>query len=132
MKKCRILLAHCYKPNAKSMNYGHYQCMHRLQSVFFKMSFQPAQPNTATHGAPTSYQFVGSNDAVCNDDASWTILCEDLSDREWRNYWKVRFCRVKPEINEKFRCLGIRVLANRRPDGASSLRNIRMWRKISA
>ena len=76
------------------------------------------------------YQFVGSNDATCNDDATWTVLCEDLSDRAWRNEWEVRYCKVKAEISEKFRCLGFRVLANRRTDGWTSLRNIRMWERI--
>ena len=83
-------------------------------------------------GTPTSYQFVGSNAAVCNDDSTWTILCEDLSDRVWRNDHEVRYCKVKPEIVGKFRCLGIRVLANRRTDGWTSLRNIRMWERISS
>ena len=96
------------------------------------MSFQPAQENGATQGAPSSYQFVGSNDAACNDNSTWTVLCEDLSDREWRNYWEVRYCRVKPEMTEEFRCLGIRGLVNRRTDGAMSLRNIRMWERIEA
>jgi len=95
-----------------------------------EVTFQPAQKGTATDGAPSSYQFVGSNDAVCNDDATWTVLCEDLSDRAWRNYWEVRRCKVKPEMTEKFRCLGIRVLANRRNDGWTSLRNVRMWERI--
>ena len=81
-------------------------------------------------GAPSSYQFVGSNDATCNDDSVWTVLCEDLSDRAWRNHWEVRYCKVKPEMSEKFRCLGIRALANRRTDGWTSLRNIRMWERI--
>lgn len=92
-----------------------------------EVSFQPAGGGSYLQGTPTSYQFVGSNDAICNDDATWTILCEDLSDRQWRNDWEVRYCKVKPEVSEKNRCLGIRVLANRRGDGYTSLRNIRMW-----
>ena len=95
-----------------------------------QVSFQPAQPGGAAQGAPSSYQFVGSNDAVCNDAAIWTVLCEDLSDRAWRNEYEVRYCKVKPEMTEKFRCLGIRALANRRNDGWTSIRNIRMWERI--
>ena len=95
------------------------------------MSFQPAQKSAVgIQGPPTSYQFVGSNDAVCNDAATWTVLCEDTSDRAWRSVWEVRYCKVKPEMTEKFRCLGIRALANHRSDGYVSLRNIRMWRRI--
>ena len=95
-----------------------------------QVSLQPAQTGGATQGAPSSYQFVGSNDAVCNDAATWTVLCEDLTDRAWRNEWEVRYCKVKPEMKEKFRCLGLRVLANRRGDGWTSLRNVRMWERI--
>ena len=97
-----------------------------------QVSFQPAQKGAATQRAPTSYQFVGSNDAVCNDAAIWTVLCEDLTDRAWRNFWEVRYCKVKPEIREKFRCLGLRVLANRDSNGWTTLRNIRMWERIES
>ena len=96
------------------------------------MSFQPAQKGNSMQGAPSSYQFVGSNDSTCNDDSTWTVLCEDLSDRAWRNEFEVRYCKVKPKILEKFRCLGIRALANRRSDGYTSLRNIRMWQRIES
>ena len=96
----------------------------------FQVSFQPAQKSGAVQGAPSSYQFVGSNDAVCNDAATWTVVCEDLSDRAWRNEHEVRYCKVKPEMTEKFRCLGIRALANRRSDCWTSMWNIRMWERI--
>jgi len=96
-----------------------------------ELSFQPAQSTANTmQGTPTAYQFIGSNDKVCDADATWTILCEDMSDRAWRNYWEVRYCKVKLENTEKFRCLGIRALKNRRTDGWTSLRNIRMWERM--
>ena len=97
------------------------------------MALQPAQKDARwVQGAPSSYQFVGSNDAVCNDAATWTVLCEDTSDRAWRSVWEVRYCKVKPEVTEKFRCLGIRALANHRIDGWTSIRNIRMWQRIES
>ena len=104
-----------------------------VPSNLLQVSLQPAQKG-AVNGAPSSYQFVGSNDAVCNDAATWTVLCEDTSDRPWRSVWEVRYCRVKPEMTEKFRCLGIRALANHRADPHCwiSLRNIRMWQRIEA
>jgi len=95
-----------------------------------EVSIQPAQSGGATQGAPSSWQLVGSNDVHCDDDSAWTVLCEDLSDRKWRNYWEVRYCRVKPEMNEKFRCMGLRVLNNQRSDGWTSLRNIRLWERV--
>jgi len=97
-----------------------------------EVSLQPAETGKAMQGAPSSYQFIGSNDANCNNDATWTVLCEDLNDRAWRDQWEVRYCRVKPETREKFRCLGIRVLNNRRGDGWISIRNIRMWERIES
>jgi len=96
-----------------------------------ELSFMPAQSNAnAMQGAPSAYQFIGSNDKVCDGDATWTVLCEDISDTAWRNYWEVRYCKVKPENSEKFRCLGIRAMKNRRTDGWTSIRNIRMWELI--
>lgn len=94
-----------------------------------EVAFQPCQEKQYAQRAPTSYQFVGSNDEVCNEDSTWTILCEDLSDREWRNHFEVRYCKAKPEVTAKFRCLGIRIL-NNRGDGWTSMRNIRMWERI--
>jgi len=97
-----------------------------------EVSFQPAQSGNTLQKAPSSYQFVGSNDSVCDLYATWTILCEDLSDREWRSINEIKYCKVKSEIREKFRCLGLRVLNNRYGDGWVALRNIRMWEKIDS
>ena len=98
-----------------------------------QVSLQPGQSNAnSMKGTPSSYQFVGSNDKVCNDDATWTVLCEDLDDKPWRNHWEVRYCKVKPEITEKFRCLGIKALKNHRNDGWTSLRNVRMWERVES
>jgi len=94
-----------------------------------EMSIQPSQTGGATQGAPSMWQVVGSNDAHCDDDSNWTIVCEDLSDEKWRSYYEVRYCRVKPEVKQAFRCLGIRVLNNLRSDGWTSMRNIRLWER---
>ena len=96
----------------------------------FQVKLQPAQSDP--NGAPSSYHIIGSNDEVCNDDATWTVLCEDLSDKPWRDHWEVRYCRVKPEITRKFRCLGIKALKNHRKDGYTNLRNVRMWERIES
>jgi len=97
-----------------------------------EVSFQPSQAGEYVQRAPTSYQFVGTNDAVCDLYATWTVLCEDLSDRQWRSITEVKYCKVKPEVREKFRCLGLRVLNNRHGDGWVSLRNIRMWERVDS
>jgi len=96
-----------------------------------EMSFQPGQSKAEYLGkTPTSYQFVGSNDKVCNDSATWAVLCEDLSNRPWTRYSEVRYCKVKPEVKKKFRCFGIRVLNNRVTSGQTNMRNIRFWERI--
>ena len=97
----------------------------------YQMSFQPGQKKAEYLGkTPTSYQFVGSNDKVCNDSATWAVLCEDLSNRPWTRYSEVRYCQVKPELKRKFRCFGIRILNNRVTSGQTNLRNIRFWERI--
>ena len=104
--------------------------MYTIHEYATQVSFQPTQKDKYVQRAPTCFQFVGSNDDVCNDSATWTVLCQDLSDQAWRNTAEVRYCQVKPEMREKFRCLGLRVLKNRDADGWVVLRNIRMWQRI--
>ena len=121
-------------------------CLRRFSTMFIvsflylsstQLSFQPAESGSATQGAPSSYQFIGSNAINCDDDSEWTILCEDLSDRIWRSQFEVRYCKVNQTLisdaspeQRGFRCLGIRALKNRRGDGWTSIRNIRMWKEI--
>jgi len=97
-----------------------------------EISFQPAQDYHNLQRSPTSYQFVGSNEESCDDYSAWTVLCEDLSGKAWRDAWEVRYCKVKPEMTWKFRCLGVRVLANHAGlvGGWTTIRNIRMWERI--
>jgi len=98
-----------------------------------EVSFQPWQSNSNGQNiqrAPTSYQFVGSNDASCSESTTWTVLCEDLSNAPWEHFNDTKYCKVKPELKEKFRCLGLRVLKNRSGDGWVALRNIRIWERV--
>jgi len=97
-----------------------------------EISFQPAQKNANIRRGPTSYQFVASNDNVCNDGATWTVLCEDLSNTAWSGYQDTKYCRVKHEMKGKYRCLGLRVLKNQDPNGWVTLRNIRVWERIES
>lgn len=95
-----------------------------------EVSLQPAQPDAdALQGAPSMWQLVGSNDIQCNEDSNWTVVCEDLSDKKWRSIHEVRYCRVKPEMEQSFRCFGIRILNNLRTTGWASLRNVRLWER---
>ena len=103
-------------------------CIH-TQCLNSQMSFQPAQSGQNLQHTPSSYQFLGSNDDTCNKYSTWTVLCEDLSDKPWREQ-ENRYCKVKPEMKEKFRCLAIRALKNHQNDGHYSLKNVRIWERI--
>ena len=107
-----------------------------------EISFRPRQDcggrnaNVAATCAtltPTKFQFVGSNDVVCDDFAAWTILCEDLTDVAFANMRETRFCTADPDkvgTTNKFRCLGLRILNTKNVDGWTSLNNIRMWERV--
>lgn len=79
---------------------------------------------------PSRFEIVGSNDVTCDKYATWTILCEDLSDKSFQSKFETRFCKVKDEINETFRCVGLRVLGTHNKHGWCSVNNIRMWEKV--
>jgi len=93
-----------------------------------EVSFRPRQDSEKeARQVPSKWQFVGTNDAVCNEDSAWTILCEDLSGVEGTGFASNKFCRVAPELNRKFRCLGIRILES--GSVAASLNSLRFWKK---
>ena len=73
---------------------------------------------------------MGSNDAACSESSTWVVVCEDLTNQPWEKYEDVKYCKVKPDVKEKFRCLGLRVLRTRYSDGWVTVRNIRMWERI--
>ena len=94
------------------------------------ISFRPAQEislEKAVARFPTKYQFIGSNDAECNRNSSWTALCEDLSGKAISSKTEKHECRVNLEEQScrKFGCLGIKVLDV--VDRYVVLQNIAMW-----
>ena len=98
-----------------------------------QVSFQTGQNEHNLQRGPTSYQLVGSNDAACSESSTWAVLCEDLTNQPWKSYEDVKYCKVKPEVTGKYRCLGIRVLRTRMMDsgdGWVTVRNIRIWERI--
>ena len=80
----------------------------------------------------TKWQFIGSNDAVCDENAAWTILCEDLSGRHFERPGESKYCEVERSVKGAFRCLGISVLDSSY-DGiysGVSVSGIRMWKRV--
>ena len=98
-----------------------------------EVSFRPRQDcATCVDLTPTKFQFIGTNDAICDDLSAWTILCEDLSDEAFETMYETRYCAVDAAASgqRKFRCLGLRILGNRNKEGWTSLNFIRMWERV--
>ena len=98
-------------------------------TTLLQISFQPGQSNIIQR-APTVYEFVGSNDPVCSVSGSWVVLCKDTSNVPWKSAFDTKYCEVEPEMNAKFRCIGLRVLKNLSNDGWVSIKNIRVYERI--
>ena len=96
-----------------------------------RVSFHPRQDCCPERG-PSVWQFVGSNDSTCGKYGNWTVLCEDLSNAAFPDKYAIKFCHVDDKILSEFRCLGISVLRTRANNGAASMKNIRMWKKVFA
>ncbi len=75
------------------------------QIIPTRISFHPRRDTTVSQTwnsmdfakrlTPTKFQFVGSNDAVCNRNSTWTILCKDLSGNQIASQNETRQCRVE-------------------------------------
>ena len=79
---------------------------------------------------PAVWEFVGSNDDVCNTSGNWTVLCQDLSDTKPQKILDTKFCDVEgvDQDQREYRCLGINVI--RAHDTLTCLSNARMWKYV--
>jgi len=80
--------------------------------------------------APTMWQFVGSNDEICSKSGHWTILCEDKTNSGYPHKAFTKYCDVDEKILTQFRCLGVSVLNSQHKDSITSLKDVRMWKKV--
>ena len=79
----------------------------------------------------TKYQFVGTNDDVCDQFSRWTVLCQDLSGETFKRKSSSKYCLVNDEIREDFTCLGINVLESSYGiQSQVSVNGIRMWKRV--
>ena len=109
--------------------FGHPICSHNWSHAFAEISGGMWKQKT-----PSTFQFIGSNDAVCNKDSEWTVLGE-VVDRKVKTLDEVFTCDVRSEVYEsfpcqKFRCLGIKVMKVPEKNGGkyyATLDNFRMW-----
>jgi len=96
-----------------------------------RVSFRSANPGCNTSGfcGATKYQFIGSNDPVCNRYSKWTVLCEDMSGDLFQRSTQSKYCTVTSQRREKFRCLGVSVLDSAYTGYVTvSMAGLRMWK----
>jgi len=100
-----------------------------------RVSFRGRQDLTSSsqdwkEQTPSEWQFVGSNDQSCGKFGKWTALCENRSNAAPATMAETKYCEVHEIIVKKFKCLGISILNNRRNNGGTNLRDVRMWEKV--
>jgi len=102
------------------------------------ITFLPSQVKQwATLIHVTKWQFLASKDSKCNQDATWEVICEDLSGTVDGNIRAEKGCFAGEKIQEKYKCFGIRVLEAESEVGKYDtyddfiLTNINMYEKTS-
>jgi len=82
----------------------------------------------------TKWQFLASKDAKCNQHSTWEVICEDLSDTNYKGKRIRKKCFAGDEMQERYKCFGFRVLKGRyaldpRYDDFR-VTNIIMWERV--
>jgi len=102
------------------------------------ITFLPVQAKAqANEFHVTKWQFVSSKDSKCNQNSTWEVICEDLSGSVFKGRWARKGCFAGKEIQEQFKCFGIRVIEGVRHPGKYNsvdtfqLTNINMYEKIA-
>jgi len=97
-----------------------------------RVSFRAAYPGCNQPGfcGATKYQFIGTNDEVCNRYSKWTVLCEDMSGALFERKTQSKYCTIDPWVyREPFRCLGVSVLDSAYPGYVTvTMAGLRMWK----
>ena len=86
---------------------------------------------------PSKFEFIGTNDATCNQDSNWSTLCKRQYGEFDSNQLQIQMkkplgCQVDRNQlcqDEKFRCLGLKILAYglRNRGLYATLTKIQMW-----
>ena len=101
-----------------------------------RVSFRPRHDggcgNEGFWCGATKWQFIGTNDEICDENSAWTVLCEDLSGKPFERSRQSKYCDVESRVRGSFKCLGISVLDTSYAGGYScvSMGGIRMWQRI--
>jgi len=101
------------------------------------VTFLPVQAKAqANQYHVTKWQFVASIDSKCNQNSTWEVICEDMSGTGYRGRWASKGCFAGKEVQEKYKCFGIRVLEGMQNPGKYNsydqfqITNINMYEKI--
>jgi len=112
-------LARAFKTDFSDEQFGWfgYKCPQMLWCQFDDpkvpagVTFLPSQSSDlANQFHVTKWQFVASKDYICNERSPWKVICEDLSGTGYMGKDQGKVCFAGEEIQEKYRCIGIRVL----------------------
>ena len=77
------------------------------------------------------FQFVGTNDDVCNEKSSWTMLSQDFDSEAKEFGFLVKVLQVPALYGKSYQCLGLRLFDKGRDmDGIVSVGNVRMWQQV--
>ena len=98
------------------------------------LSFQPRNRDfeAAKRQMPTRFQMVGTNDAACQHDSPWTILCEGISYETIETMNDHRGCAVDTRescCSVAYSCVGLRVLTMK-GDKVATLSRVKIWTKF--
>ena len=102
-----------------------------------RVSFRPRHDSgcgaTGYWCGATKWQFIGTNDEVCDENSAWTVLCEDLSGRPFERSRQSKYCEVEQSVKGAFKCLGISVLdaSYAGPYSCVSISGVRMWQRVA-
>jgi len=101
------------------------------------VTFLPVQAKAqANDWHVTKWQFVSSKDSKCNQNSAWEVICEDLSGTGFVRKTASKGCFAGKEVQEKYKCFGIRVLEGMSHVGKYNsgdefqITNINMYEKI--
>jgi len=102
------------------------------------VTFLPCQSSKCDkHLHVTKWQFVASKDSICNENSPWVVICEDLSGTGFKGTHQGKGCFAGKEVQEKYRCIGIRVLEGNYDFGKYYtnddfiITNINMYEKVA-
>jgi len=139
-------IARAFKKDFSNQDFGWYasECPQMIWSKFDEakvpagVTFLPSQAHWHVNKYHvTKWQFLASKDSKCNQDATWEVICEDLSGTGFSSRQAEKGCFAGEDIQEKYKCFGIRILESKEYHGKYDtddnfvITNINMYEKTA-